>query len=125
MEPYMRFVVQEHFATHHHFDFRLEMEGAARSWAVPKGLPERKGERRLAIQVEDHEVDYMGFEGEIPEGMYGAGKVVIWDEGEYKLLKRDKKEIKVDLDGKKLKGAYVLLKFPKGGENAWIVIKQC
>ncbi|ATZ60804.2 MAG: DNA polymerase ligase N-terminal domain-containing protein [Methanosarcinales archaeon Met12] len=120
----MRFVVQEHFATHHHFDFRLEMEGVARSWAVPKGLPERKGERRLAIQVEDHEVDYMGFEGGIPEGMYGAGKVVIWDEGEYKLLKMNKKEVKVDLDGKKLKGAYVLLRFPKGGENAWLVIKQ-
>jgi DNA ligase D-like protein (predicted 3'-phosphoesterase) len=120
----MRFVVQEHFASHHHFDFRLEMNGVAKSWAVPKGMPGRKGERRLAIQVEDHAVDYMGFEGEIPEGMYGAGKVVIWDKGEYKLLKRDKKEIKVGLDGEKLKGTYVLLKFPKGGEGAWLVIKR-
>jgi bifunctional non-homologous end joining protein LigD len=118
----MKFVVHEHFASHHHFDLRLEMQGVAKSWAVPKGMPLKKGERRLAIQVEDHSLEYMDFEGEIPEGCYGAGKVLIWDRGEYELLKLTEKEIKVRLEGKKLNGVYVLLRFPKAGENAWLVI---
>ena len=119
----MKFVVQEHFATHHHYDFRLEMDGVAKSWAVPKGLPLKKGEKRLAIQVEDHSIEYMDFEGEIPKGMYGAGKVLIWDKGTYELLKRSEKEIKVRLNGERLKGTYVLIRFPKGGKNAWLIIK--
>jgi len=117
----VRFVVHEHFSKRHHFDLRLEMEGAAKSWAVPKGMPVRKGERRLAIQVEDHSVEYMDFEGEIPEG-YGAGKVLIWDRGEYELLKLTEDEIKVRFKGEKLNGVYVLLKFPKAGNDAWLVI---
>jgi DNA ligase D-like protein (predicted 3'-phosphoesterase) len=100
------------------------MDGVARSWAVPKGLPEIKGERRLAIQVNDHNIDYMDFEGEIPKGMYGAGKVLIWDKGKYKLIKRSEKEIEFKLWGKKLKGIWVLIKFPKGKENAWLIVKK-
>jgi bifunctional non-homologous end joining protein LigD len=118
----MRYVVHEHFASRHHYDLRLEMQGIAKSWAVPKGMPLKKGDRRLAIQVEDHSLEYMNFEGEIPEGYYGAGKVLIWDRGEYELLKHTEREIKVKLVGKRLKGVYVLLKFPKAGSNAWLVI---
>jgi bifunctional non-homologous end joining protein LigD len=117
----MRFVVHEHFASRHHYDFRLEMDGVAKSWAVPKDLPKKKGEKRLAIQVEDHELDYIDFEGTIPEGNYGAGEVKIWDIGEYELLKRTESEIKIELKGEKLKGTYILLRFHKGGENAWLI----
>ncbi len=119
----MKFVVQEHFARRHHFDFRLEMDGVAKSWAVPKGIPAKRGERRLAIQVEDHSVEYMDFEGVIPEG-YGKGEVRIWDRGTYKLLKRTEDEIKFELNGEKLKGVYVLIKFPKAGKDAWLLIKS-
>ncbi|HID43086.1 MAG TPA: 3'-phosphoesterase [Archaeoglobaceae archaeon] len=119
----MKFVVQEHFSRKHHFDFRLEMEGVAKSWAVPKGLPEKKGQKRLAIAVENHDVSYMDFEGEIPEGLYGAGKVHIWDRGEYELLKKSPNEIKVRLNGERLVGIYVLIKFPKRGENTWLILK--
>jgi len=98
------------------------MDGVAKSWAIPKGLPTKKGEKRLAIQVNDHDIDYMGFEGEIEEG-YGAGKVLIYDKGEYKLINRDKKEIKINLNGEKFKGTYVLIRFPKAGKDAWLIIK--
>jgi DNA ligase D-like protein (predicted 3'-phosphoesterase) len=123
MKVNMKFVVQEHHASRLHYDFRLEMDGVAKSWAVPKGMPEKKGEKKLAIQVEDHSVEYMNFEGEISEG-YGAGRVKIWDEGEYRLLKKNEKEIKVELKGEKVKGTYVLIKFPKAGENAWLLMKS-
>ena len=116
------FVVQEHWASHHHFDFRLEMEGVLKSWAVPKGLPEKKGIKRLAIRVEDHPVDYINFEGEIPEGLYGAGKVKIYDKGKYELIDKTKDKISFVLKGKKIKGEYYLIK-TKLGKNQWLLIR--
>lgn len=127
-----RFVVQEHNASHLHWDFRLEMAESLdsdvivlKSWAVPKGIPEEVGEKRLAVEVEDHPVDYIDFEGEIPEGSYGAGTVKIWDSGKYEIIKRDEKVIEFTLDGKKAKGRYTLVK-TRGysGKNSWLIIKN-
>jgi DNA ligase D-like protein (predicted 3'-phosphoesterase) len=94
-----------------------------KSWAVPKEPPLKAGIKRLAIQVEDHDLDYANFEGDIPEDQYGAGKVEIWDKGEYNLLERYENRMKFQLLGKRLKGNYVLFKFPKAGENAWLFFK--
>jgi len=117
-----RFVVQEHWASNHHFDFRLELEGVLKSWAVPKGIPEKKEIKRLAIQTEDHPVSYIDFEGDIPEGQYGAGRVEIYDEGEYELNEISKNKIDFILRGKKLKGGYALIKM-KGDPKHWLIIK--
>ncbi len=117
-----RFVVQEHWATHHHFDFRLEMEGVLKSWAVPKGVPEKIGVKRLAVAVEDHPIDYINFEGEIPKGCYGAGIVKIFDKGNYKLIEKTDSRILFILKGKKLKGNYNLVKM-KGQKNQWLLFK--
>jgi len=114
------FVVHEHFATHHHFDFRLEMDGVLKSWAVPKEPPKTKGIRRLAIQVEDHDISYANFHGIIKEG-YGAGTVKIWDKGRYELISKEPKKIVFNLFGKKMKGEYVLLKFK---EKNWLLFKK-
>ncbi|MGZ4912242.1 MAG: DNA polymerase ligase N-terminal domain-containing protein [Halobacteriota archaeon] len=124
-----RFVVQEHYASHHHYDFRLEMDGVLKSWAVPKEVPRVKKVKRLAVQVEDHDVDYINFEGEIAEGLYGAGRVRVFDAGFYYLLDRKDGRLKVVLLGKKLEGVYELirLKDPKNwlifmiGDRAHIV----
>ena len=118
----MRFVIQKHQASHLHFDFRLEKDGVLKSWAVPKGIPEESGIKRLAVQVEDHDLNYIDFEGEISEGNYGAGKVEIWDNGNYILEKEIKdKEILFELKGKKLKGKYALIH--TSGKN-WIFLKR-
>jgi bifunctional non-homologous end joining protein LigD len=117
------FVLHEHFSKHHHFDFRLEHDGVLASWAVPKGLPEKPGERRLAIQVEDHSLSYGTFEGTIPGGEYGAGEVKIADAGTYETLAWTNERIEVLLHGKVHTGKYVLLRFVKAGEKNWIVLK--
>jgi len=118
-----RFVVHDHYAKKagHHHDFRLEMEGVLKSWAVRKGVPEIAGKKVLAVQVEDHPIDYINFKGEIPEGEYGAGKVEIFDKGNYKLIEKTDKKIVFELKGKKLKGKYVLLKFKE--PNKWLLFK--
>lgn len=122
------FVVQKHYASNTHYDFRLKMNNTLKSWAIPKSPPKIKGIKRLAIQVEDHSVDYINFEGEIPEGNYGAGRVEIWDKGNYKLKNADNKKIEFFLEGNKLKGNYVLLKTSYGKnisqkEKSWLFFK--
>lgn len=117
------FVVHEHHAKHLHYDLRLEMDNVLKSWAVPKEPPLKKGIKKLAIQVEDHDLEYADFEGEIPEGMYGAGKVLIWDNGNYGLVERTDDKIVVDFKGKKLKGKYALIRFKKAGEKNWLFFK--
>ena len=119
-----KFVIHKHFASHLHWDLRLEMDGVLKSWAVPKEPSTRKGIKRLAIQVEDHSLNYADFEGIIPEGNYGAGKVEIWDSGNYKLLKKSEKEIEFELNGKKLKEKYVLIKTNFGkNKKSWLFFK--
>lgn len=119
-----RFVVQEHHASHLHWDFRLELDGVLKSWAVPKEPPKEAGVKRLAVQVDDHDLDYIDFEGEIPEGEYGAGKVKIWDKGTYEMESVHKTKMVFNLKGKKLKGGYVLLKFVKAGPKNWLFFKK-
>ena len=118
------FVIQKHHARSLHWDFRLEMNGVLKSWAVPKEPPKVKGVKRLAIHVEDHPLEYAKFEGEIKEG-YGKGTVEIWDNGTYELLEKDSKKIEVELHGKKLKGKYVLIKTNYGAkpEKSWLLFK--
>lgn len=117
-----RFVVQKHQATHLHYDFRLEMDNVLKSWAVPKEPPTNPGVRRLAVEVEDHDISYIDFEGVIPEGMYGAGKVEIWDKGTYALKKRSRDKIEFTLNGEKLTGDYTLIRFR--GDKNWLLIKK-
>ncbi len=120
------YVVQEHHARSHHFDFRLEIDGVLASWAVPKGIPEDPAAKRLAVHVEDHPLDYAAFEGEIPEGNYGAGTVAIWDSGEWEPLEKDWKKqlerhgkLKFTVKGGRLNGAYVLARM--GKEPNWLM----
>jgi bifunctional non-homologous end joining protein LigD len=135
----LRFVVQEHHASHLHYDFRLEMEGVLKSWAVPKGPSMTVGLKRLAMMVEDHPVSYIGFHGTIPKGNYGAGEVFIWDSGVYHSSetldpKENKKKLseglrkghlKFVLLGKKLQGLFSLVKMKDAKqENAWLLIKE-
>ncbi len=131
------FVVQQHHATALHYDFRLEMEGVLKSWAVPKGPSMNPDDKRLAMHVEDHPYDYKDFEGTIPEGNYGAGNVIVWDNGWYQSYNhKDKKNAEKELlagyykghitfilHGKKLKGEFALVKMKGRGENAWLLLK--
>ncbi|WP_374465363.1 DNA polymerase ligase N-terminal domain-containing protein [Chryseobacterium sp.] len=132
------FVIQRHAATRLHYDFRLEMEGVLKSWAVPKGPSLDPKDKRLAMMVEDHPYDYKDFEGNIPEGNYGAGQVEIWDSGTYEPLEEnsklsDEKELlkelhagslKFILHGKKLKGEFALVKMKNTEDNSWLLIKH-
>ncbi len=120
-EEQHRFVVHRHQARHLHYDFRLEMGGVLRSWAVPKGPPLESGIRRLAVQVEDHPLDYIDFAGGIPQGEYGAGSVEIWDKGEFDLEKETSDRLEFSLRGKKLLGSYVLL---RTDDKNWLFIRR-
>ena len=136
----LRFVIQKHQASHLHYDFRLEMEGVLKSWAVPKGPSVNPEDKRLAMMVEDHPYEYRTFEGIIPKGNYGAGTVIIWDEGTYVpadlpkasrsaqhkalVAALQKGNLKIVLKGKKLKGEFVLVKSHRPDmENGWLLIK--
>ena len=116
------YVIQKHQARRLHYDLRLEMDGVLKSWAIPKIPPTEKGVKRLAVQVEDHPVEYANFEGTIPEGQYGAGTVEIWDRGQYVLKERDEDKLVFEIKGNKLKGDYCLVRF-KGREN-WLFFKK-
>ena len=117
-----RFVIQKHHARRLHYDLRLELDGVLKSWAVPKHPSADTSVKRLAIQVEDHDLDYASFEGEIEEGQYGAGTVEIWDCGEYELVERSEGFLRFRLQGKKLCGIWKLVhtKYPPGNQWLWI-----
>ena len=121
----LRFVVQEHHASRLHYDFRLERDGVLKSWAVPKGPSMNPSEKRLAIEVEDHELEYGGFEGIIPDGEYGSGAVLIWDSGTYEPTEWKDDEIQFELEGERLKGAFVLVRLKRSKKNnEWLLIKR-
>jgi bifunctional non-homologous end joining protein LigD len=126
----MKFVVHEHHASHLHYDFRLEIAGVLKSWAIPKGPSMNPTEKRLAVMVEDHPLEYGDFEGIIPEGQYGAGLVLIWDSGEFKPegdLENSlaKGKLVFTLNGKKLKGSFSLVLMKgRGSGNDWLFIKR-
>ena len=134
------FVIQKHAASHLHYDFRLEMRGVLKSWAVPKGPSTDPATKRLAMMVEDHPYDYRTFEGIIPKGQYGGGTVMVWDEGTYECTGMEWAEkaeqekallkalhagsLKITMHGKKLKGEFALVKTKGMGENGWLLIKH-
>lgn len=120
--PSGRFVVQRHDASRLHWDFRLELDGVLKSWAVPKEPPTEPGVRRLAVQVEDHDLGYIDFEGIIPEGEYGAGTVEIWDRGAFILESRRPEKLVFELRGDRMKGRFTLVHFTDKAEN-WLLFK--
>jgi bifunctional non-homologous end joining protein LigD len=126
-----RFVIQKHDASRLHYDFRLEMDGVLKSWAVPKGLPWEKGEKHLAVEVEDHPVEYATFEGIIPQGQYGGGTVMVWDRGNYHVYGEDPPKalhegrLHLVLDGEKAKGEWALIRTRMdAGKPQWLLLKS-
>ena len=117
------YVIQEHHATHLHWDLRLEMGSVLRSWAVPKEPLLEAGVRRLAVPVEDHPIDYATFEGTISEGQYGAGKVIIWDKGTYEPVSISEGKIVFNVFGERLKGEYCLIRTKFQGKDSWLFFK--
>ncbi len=120
------FVVQKHAARNLHYDLRLEIGGVLKSWAVPKGIPKKSGVKSLAIQTEDHPIEYASFEGKIPKGEYGAGTVKVWDKGSFELLEGavEKGHLQFKLRGDKLNGGYNLIKFRKeDNKNMWLIFR--
>jgi bifunctional non-homologous end joining protein LigD len=130
LRPGQSFVVQKHDATALHYDFRLELDGVLKSWAVPKGPSLSPADKRLAMQVEDHPVSYRDFEGTIAEGGYGAGPVIVWDRGNWRPVGDPheglrKGALKFELEGQKLRGEFSLVRLPRGGRKpAWLLIKR-
>jgi bifunctional non-homologous end joining protein LigD len=125
------FVVQKHAATALHYDFRLEAEGVLKSWAIPKGPSLNPKDKRLAMQTEDHPLGYLRFEGEIPEGNYGAGPVIVWDIGTYSNLSDEpmaqalrRGHVKFSLNGKKLQGAFALTRLAEKPRPRWLLVKM-
>ena len=136
---HLLFVVQKHQASHLHYDFRLEMDGVLKSWAIPKGPSTDPKAKHLAVMVEDHPFDYLNFEGVIPKGEYGGGTVIVWDHGTYEpivaikgkfaqqkylLNQLESGSLKIRLYGEKLKGEFALVKTHGMGENGWLLIKH-
>jgi bifunctional non-homologous end joining protein LigD len=126
-----RFVIQKHDASRLHYDFRLEMDGVLKSWAVPKGLPWEKGEKHLAVEVEDHPVEYADFEGIIPQGQYGGGTVMVWDRGNYHVYGEDplkalrEGRLHLVMDGEKAKGEWALIRTRMdAGKTQWLLLKS-
>ncbi len=134
MKQKRRFVVHEHRASRLHYDFRLEIGGALKSWAVPKGPSLDPAQKRLAVMVPDHDLSYIDFEGIIPEGSYGAGPVVVWDTGDFIPLDTEDPakaieagKLAFELKGKKLKGAFALARMkglPKSTGKEWLLMKK-
>jgi bifunctional non-homologous end joining protein LigD len=138
MENALVFVVQKHQASRLHYDFRLELDGVLKSWAVPKGPSLNPREKRLAMMVEDHPLEYRTFEGVIAEGSYGAGEVIVWDQGSYQPLMGETRdamqqqvrtqlgrgELRFLLFGEKLRGEFALIRQLRLGDNAWLLIKK-
>jgi bifunctional non-homologous end joining protein LigD len=131
----LKFVIQKHAASRMHFDFRLELDGVMKSWAVPKGPSYDSSVRRLAMEVEDHPIEYNTFEGTIPKGEYGGGTVMLWDRGTYEAeggggpeaLREgyERGDLKIVLHGKRLKGGWVLVRMRRdGGRAQWLLIKH-
>jgi DNA ligase D-like protein (predicted 3'-phosphoesterase) len=132
------FVIQKHDATTLHYDFRLEVDGVLKSWAVPKGPSTNPSVKRLAIPTEDHPLAYADFEGVIPEGEYGGGTVMVWDRGSYRNLKKEENgkaaksvsqqindgHVTIWLEGQKLQGGYALIRTGKGEDARWLLIKE-
>lgn len=131
------FVIQKHAASRLHYDFRLEVNGALKSWAVPKGPSTDPEDKRLAVPTEDHPMDYADFEGIIPTGSYGAGTVLVWDTGTYRNLRAEDPvrplsmeqsyqdgKVLIWLEGKKLRGGYALIRTNMGGAKNWLLIKE-
>jgi len=117
--------IQKHSATHLHYDLRLERNGVLKSWAIPKEPSVKKGEKKLAVQTEDHPLDYAFFEGKIPEGSYGAGKVEVWDSGTYQIIEEHENDIVIKINGRKLKGDYVLVRTNlNGNPKNWLFFKR-
>src|SRR2546428_2583286 len=125
------FVIQKDAAGRLHYDFRLEMDGVLKSWAVPKGLPWAQGEKHLAVEVEDHPVEYASFEGIIPEGQYGGGTVMVWDRGHYHVYGEDpvkslrEGKLHLVLDGEKAKGEWTLVRIRRRDDEKtqWLILK--
>src|SRR6187551_3796390 len=129
-----RYVIQKHAASHLHYDFRLELDGVLKSWAVPKGPSLDPTVKRLAMHVEDHPISYNTFEGTIPAGEYGGGTVMVWDRGTYEAedgggvesLRRgyEKGDLKIVMHGKRLEGGWVLVRMKRPGRPQWLLIKH-